>query len=118
MNVSSYNTRDLQNFRSLLAVAIEENRDLHALAATVNTELDSRLQMMEVVTPTPASSRRPDNIAVCSICGKPAVIMPLTGSDWTADATHAVQCQNRPAMDKPWLLQHCGHTEYIVLGDR
>ncbi|KKR35961.1 MAG: hypothetical protein UT69_C0038G0003 [Candidatus Yanofskybacteria bacterium GW2011_GWE1_40_10] len=105
MNVSSYNTRDLQNFRSLLAVAIEENRDLHALAATVNTELDSRLQMMEVVTPTPASS-------------KPAVIMPLTGSDWTADATHAVQCQNRPAMDKPWLLQHCGHTEYIVLGDR
>ena len=103
---------------SLLHIAVAAGLSIEEVFAAIDRELLSRQEMAVIPKPIPANRRRPDNIAVCSVCGKPAVIMPLTGSDWTADATHAVQCQNRPAMDKPWLLQHCGHTEYIVLGDR
>jgi hypothetical protein len=61
---------------------------------------------------------RPDNITVCAVCGKPAIIIPLSLPDRTSTATHAVQCQNRPTTDRPWRNGMCGHTEYIVRGEK
>ena len=65
-----------------------------------------------------APRRRPDNLTICSACGAPAVIIPLVEADRTPTATHAVQCQNRPATDQPWRNGMCGHTEYVVRGEK
>ena len=58
----------------------------------------------------------------------PATIAIATGISQIVDksaagrvysqAAHAVQCQNRPATDQPWRDEMCGHTEYIVRGDK
>ena len=44
--------------------------------------------------------------------------LQLAVFDRTNTATHAIQCQNRPATDQPWRNGMCGHTEYVVRGDR
>ena len=69
--------------------------------------------------PVDRGKRRPDNIATCSLCGKPAVVVPVNIDQKTRAGesyTHAIQCQNRPATDQPWQDGMCGHTEYVVRG--
>ena len=118
IDLSIYNIRDLQNLQPLLTDAINDGGDLKTISDTLATELSSRLQSLTVTTPAPAARRRSDNITTCPACGSPAVIVPLAPADRTPSATHAVQCQNRPAIDRPWRDGMCGHTEYIVRGNK
>ena len=103
---------DLQNFRSVLAQCIAKGiHDAEAIDVIIGNYLALSQQPGNVI---PAGKRRPDNVIVCAICGKSAVILPLSQQDRTKTATHAIQCQNRPATDHPWRSGMCGHTEYIV----
>jgi hypothetical protein len=109
----------LQNCLALLAEAEADGIvDISAMRQALQQHIDSQLLSP---TPRPAEKRRPDNLTACAVCGQPAVIVPLNINDGTRSAggaTHAVQCQNRPAADQPWQNSHCGHTEYIVRGDK
>jgi hypothetical protein len=118
IDLSIYNIRDLQNLQPLLTDAINDGGDLKTISDTLATELSSRLQSLTVTTPAPAARRRSDNITTCPACGSPAVIVPLSRADRSPAATHAIQCQNRPRTDQPWLAGMCGHTEYLVRGER
>ena len=118
MRLNPYTTRDLQTIAAVLADAATANINLSGLSAAVATELMARSQDLAVSSPSPASRLRPDNLTTCAVCGKPAVIVPLSRVDRSVDATHAIQCQNRPATDHPWRDGMCGHTEYIVRGDK
>jgi len=111
-------SRDIQNFRSLLVSAQTAGLDLISLTKEVDIELASRSESLIVSAAKPATRHRPDNITTCSVCGKSAIVVPLSSTDRTNTATHAIQCQNRPAKDQPWRDGMCGHTEYIVRGDR
>ena len=118
MELTSYKLRDLQNLQTIIATVIADAGDIEILAAAVDDELARRINSIFISFPTPAVRRRPDNLTTCSICGSPAVIVPLSRADRSVDATHAIQCQNRPATDQPWRDGMCGHTEYAVRGDK
>ena len=118
MKFDIYSLRDLQNLQSLLITVKQVGGNSDTLFDAVNRELDSRLQSISLTPTTPTFRRRPDNITTCSVCGKSAIVVPLSSTDRTNTATHAIQCQNRPAKDQPWLAGMCGHTEYIVRGDK
>jgi len=106
--------RDLQN----MAVILRTFATCDAVAAAIEAEINSRHHDHPLSAISPAPRRHPDNITTCRVCGSQAIIVPLARQDRTAESTHAAQCQNRPATDQPWLPNHCGHTEYIVWGDR
>ncbi|KGO33205.1 hypothetical protein JT06_15835 [Desulfobulbus sp. Tol-SR] len=116
--LKTLNLRDIQNFRGLLVSAQVAGLDLVLLTKEIDIELASRSESLIVSAAKPATRHRPDNIIACAICGKPAVIVPLPIADRTKTATHAIQCQNRPATDQPWSEGMCGHTEYIVRGNK
>ena len=116
-NIEVYNLRDLQNTRALLQEANVAGQTIPAIIAAIDTVLGRYMPPGEPRL-TPSNRRRPDNLTTCKICGQPAVIVPLANIDRTTTATHVVQCQNRPATDQPWRDGMCGHTEYIVRGDR
>ena len=118
MNLKLYSLRDLQNLQAMMDDVKNDGGDFLDIASQLEAELASRMQTMSMTLPTPATRRRPDNIATCAVCGGPAVIVPLSRADRSPAATHAIQCQNRPAKDQPWRDGMCGHTEYIVRGDR
>ena len=111
-----YSYRDLQNTRALLQEAAAAGQTIPEMIAAIDTALGRYLPAGEPRI-APAKRRRPDNLTTCKICGKPAVIVPLVPADRTLTATHAIQCQNRPAKDQPWRDGMCGHTEYIVRGE-
>jgi hypothetical protein len=117
MRFDQYSARDLQN---LLAVVrtVDPGMDMATISTMIETELSGRKRDLPISSPSPAARRRPDNLTTCPVCGSPAVIVPLYRGDWSVDATHAIQCQNRPAIDRPWRDGMCGHTEYIVRGER
>lgn len=113
--LAAHKISDLQNFRSMLVSNIEAGiSDASAIIALI----DQRLGSFQVSVPRPATTHRSDNLTTCTICGKPAIVVPLSIADRTQTATHAIQCQNRPAKDQPWRDGMCGHTEYIMRGDR
>lgn len=114
MNFASFTGRDLQNCQMLLTMA-ESNGivDVRFLRQKIQRHIDNQRRVGSVQA---ARYRRSlDNITICSVCGSPALIVPLEKGDRTTSATHAVQCQNRPAIDKPWRDGMCGHTEYIAM---
>ena len=117
MKFGAYSSRDLQNIQSMLQSAVDNALSIDQLDVAVGAELVVRLGGMPLSKPSPASRRRVDNLTTCPVCGSPAVIEPLTPADRTPTATHAIQCQNRPATDRPWIDGMCGHTEYIVRGE-
>jgi len=117
MDLSIYSSRDLQNMRAILGAAADAHADLATIASAVRQEMETRQTGMAVASPRPAHRRRPDNLTACQVCGSPAVIVSLAGADRTPNATHAIQCQNRPATDQPWREGMCGYTEYIVRGN-
>jgi len=105
--------RDLQN----MAVVLRNFATCDDIAGAIEAELNSRHHDHPLSAISPAPRRHPDNITTCRVCGKPAVIMPLSLTDRSVFATHAIQCQNRPAKDRPWQDGMCGHTEYITKGN-
>jgi len=117
INIEVYNYRDLQNIRALLLEAQAAGQPISAIIATIDAAIERYMPAGEPRM-APAKRRRPDNLTTCKICGKPAVIVPLSPADRTETANHAIQCQNRPATDQPWRDGMCGHTEYIMRGDR
>jgi|GEM_PF-4812039 len=118
MELSVYNNRDLQTMAGLLTLALRDGLDLQVVTAAVNAELGTRMKSLPITPPKPAKQSQPDNVTVCPVCGKPAIILALSRTDRTPTATHAIQCQNRPATDQPWSEGMCGHTEYIVRGNK
>jgi len=117
MNSNVFSVRDLQNTKSLLQSELDSGASLLDVIAKIDVALISSGRFTEEPRISPTQQRRPDNIIKCSVCGKLAVIVPLDRGDMTTTATHAIQCQNRPATDQPWRDGMCGHTEYIVRGD-
>jgi len=112
--MASYTLSQIQHAAGLCQIVMTNGVVSLSEAITIlNTVANDRLSPSTV---TSANKRHPDNIVPCSICGSPTVILPLSPSDCTLLATHAIQCQNRPASDKPWQDGMCGHTEYIVRG--
>jgi hypothetical protein len=118
MLLTPYSIRELQTIAAIVADAVAHHLDLQSLSVAITAELASRSTDLAVSTPRPADRRHPDNLTVCQVCGSPAVIVPLTKVDRTATATHAIQCQNRPATNQPWRDGMCGHTEYVVRSER
>ena len=118
MGLKLFSLRDLQNLQAMITAVKNDGGDLQDIGSQLEAELASRLQFLTAPAPSPAVRRRPDNLTSCSVCGSPAVIIPLSPADRSSIATHAVQCQNRPATDHPWRSGMCGHTEYIVRGER
>lgn len=117
MNLGAFRKSDLQNCLALLTIAEADGiTDARFLRQRIQNHIDQQHRSTAVMAAK--YRRRPDNITICKVCGKPAVIVPLARTDRTTDATHAIQCQNRPAADKPWRDGMCGHTEYIVRGVR
>lgn len=114
--LTAFDWRTIQACRMMLAQAAASGAVtiVEALAA-----LDAGLDTALPSTPmkTSKTKRRTDTIVTCSVCGKSAVIVPLSRHDRTGTATHAIQCQNRPAKDQPWRDGMCGHTEYIMRGE-
>jgi len=106
----------LQNCLALLAEADADGITENAVLRQMLQQYIAAQQAEPTVTA--GMKRRPDNITVCSVCGRPAVIMALAAHDRTTAATHAIQCQNRPATDQLWDSTHCGHTEYILRGGK
>jgi hypothetical protein len=116
LNFSAFSVAELQRFSAMLSqcerVGITDIR-------IVRQRTSEYIARRTIAVPArPARRRQPDNITPCPVCGKPAVIVPLPLPDRSPIATHAIQCQNRPATDKPWRDGMCGHTEYIVRGDK
>lgn len=112
--LTAFSHRDLQNFRAIQAVfATAGITDPARMDAEIDAIMTSRAGAV-----SRSDRRHPDNVTTCSICGKSAVIVPLSAKDRSATATHAVVCNNRPAKDQPWCDGMCGHTEYIVQGER
>lgn len=88
-------------------------------AAAIIADMTKQISNVQAGIARPSGRRRPDNLKTCSVCGSPAVIVPLSRSDRGNDAiTHAIQCQNRPGTDQPWLHGMCGHTEYVMRGPK
>ena len=113
-SLDSYSLALLQNFRSLVSqLRNDEITDLTDIENLITSKLSNYN-----IKVTPDVRKLPDNITTCSVCGKSAVIVSLGRADRTKTATHAIQCQNRPATDQPWRNGMCGHTEYIVRGDK
>jgi len=117
INIEVYNLRDLQNTRALLQAANAAGQTIPATITVIDTAISRYIPAGELHI-TPTKRRRPDNITTCSVCGGSAVIVPLASADRNPCASHAIQCQNRPATDQPWRAGMCGHTEYIVRGDK
>lgn len=114
LKLDSFTIAQLQNFRSMLsAVKMAGITDIAAVDALIEQQLSG---YSTVVTST--APRRSDNVTACTVCGGPAVMVPLNRADRTASATHAIQCQNRPSTDHPWRDGMCGHTEYVVRSER
>jgi len=118
MNLSIYKFSELQNFISILeqfnAIKITDAR---VICATIS----AHISVGKNVYVQPAGKRRPDNLIKCLRCGNSAMIIPVNsgpGDKIAGEFTHAIQCQNRPATDQPWLAGMCGHTEYLVRGER
>lgn len=111
---------DLQNFRAILSLALSAGvTDNTHLLAVVDKAIGS--DSASISQPTQAGKYRSDNLSVCSVCGAPAVIVAVNtdfGNRIDGEFTHAIQCQNRPASGQVWKPGHCGHTEYITMGER
>jgi len=112
--LNSFNLNQLQTVKAVLNVCLSSGVD--NILSVINS-IDDKLSKYSSNI-SPANRRRPDNIIKCKLCGSPAVIVPLPPGDRTPTATHAIQCQNRPVTDQPWCDGMCGHTEYIVRGER
>jgi hypothetical protein len=116
MRLDAYSTSALQHTSAVCHAAIAAGiTDVVTLAATIAANINSRVSIQH---PRYAASSRPDNLTICQVCGKPAVIVPLSQADSSVSATHAIQCQNRPATDQPWCDGMCGHTEYVIRGSK
>lgn len=118
MSLSVFSGRDLQNVRAILHGAVETGLNVEGVFMAIDRELKSRQVTAVPPEPSPTNRHKSDNITTCSACGKVAVIVPLVGKDRSTTATHAIQCQNRPATDHPWRDGMCGYTEYIIRGER
>ncbi|MFZ3045711.1 MAG: hypothetical protein WA151_07335, partial [Desulfatirhabdiaceae bacterium] len=114
----TYSVKDMQNMRAILQSAIVAGIDIVTLESLIDAKIVSLRRVLPASQSFTASRLQPDNITTCKICGKPAIIVPIPRADLTHTATHAIQCQNRPATDQPWRDGMCGHTEYIVRGDK
>ncbi|MDX9897264.1 MAG: hypothetical protein RBS34_17590 [Desulfofustis sp.] len=111
MNYAAYGGRDLQNMRGLLLQARREKLTLEQLDADVARTVEAMNSVAAGDHPVKPVGLR------CSRCGGPAIKVSVNthrGNQVDGDWTRAIQCQNRPAKDSPWLPRHCGHTEYIV----
>lgn len=117
MDLSTYSIRDLQTTSSLLAAAEKKGIGISVLSSSISNEISARTQPIRIADAAKSQDRkRATN--TCPLCGSPAVVVPLAKADRSPTATHALQCQNRPATDSPWRDGMCGHTEYIVRGGR
>jgi hypothetical protein len=112
MNISAYNLRDLQNLKSLLTAAMREKMTVERLMSFVEKTISEAVAEQQK-----GEQKGLPTGSVCSECGGPAIKTPVNttpGNQVDGPWTHAVQCQNRPAKDNPWLPKHCGHTDYLV----
>jgi len=119
--IKSLSLSSLQSLLILVDQAITTRETIESFRSALASEVDIRIgAITDGAAPVIRASRRrrPDNVVTCAVCGSSAVIVPLPPADRSATATHAIQCQNRPATDQPWRDGMCGHTEYIVRGDR
>ena len=121
LNFNAYKSKDLQNFLSLLNQFESEGvTDVRFMRQRIENHIQSQSWATTRAAPYQSSNRPADNYTTCAICGAPAVIMPVNttpANQVPGGATHAIQCQNRPTKDNPWLPSHCGHTSYIIKGD-
>lgn len=116
LKLTNFTTQDLYRHLALLAVAEGgEVTDIRFVRQAIQREIDSRGLVQRVQKRSVRRAGR-DTERRCPECGGPAVLVPVNtgrgdqiGGGWT----HALQCQNRPAKDRPWLPKHCGHTEYV-----
>lgn len=120
MDLSAFKLSDLQNCLALLTLAEGDGVvDARFLRERIQRHIAGKRRISAVTMAK--YRRRPDNITTCSICGSPAVIVPVNNradNQIGGGYTHAIQCQNRPATGQAWQSGHCGHTEYIVRGIR
>lgn len=116
INTEAYSLRDLQNMKALLHDAVATGQAISAIIVAIDTAIGHFMPVSD--QPISPKHRRSDNAVTCSICGGAVVIVPLVSADCTKFATHAIQCQNRPATDQPWRDGMCGHTEYILRGNK
>ena len=113
--LTAFSVKDNQNCMAILNVFESTGvTDIRFVRQRLQSAIDSKYAM----TVTRSGRYKSDNITTCGLCGGPAAILPLKKSDRSPTATHAIQCQNRPANDQPWQDGMCGNTEYIVQGDR
>ena len=118
MDLSAYRLRDVQNIRSILndakSEALSIDQLIEILDVTVSVELGD-------VSVTKQHRDRLSPGTVCSVCGKSTVIVLVNtnpGNRVGDQFTHAIQCQNRPGAGQKWKNGMCGHTEYIVRGNK
>ena len=116
MSLHAFSLRDKQNAMAILSIFEAKGViDSRFVRASIQRDIDNRFLSSAKAS---GKYRRGDR---CSICGKVAIVVEVNTTEANAipgSFTHAIQCQNRPASDQPWLPTHCGHTEYIVMGDK
>ena len=113
--MAAFSVKDRQHCISMLNIFEGLGiTDIRFVRQSLQRDIDAKY----TATIKKSKKYQPDNITSCSACGKSAIVVPLSSTDRTNTATHAIQCQNRPATDRPWRDGMCGHTEYIVRSDR